>query len=683
MEDQVIKQENKIFVLNAKNEALIAFLEEVKLTTKVIVYNAYNNTWVLPARYAIPVRNLGFHIIDNPSTPEKDRITVRLTYCLRRDTEMIRFDCPVTLGLEQHNTLQLQLHSQKVNNMHYVHKQYVLQAYAYLRRNFNIEFQDDKAKSFVETLIQEKADREKVENLNFNKIDWSQIAHFNGTLKDFQEKNQTKLLNAGLVTSKKHRTIDFSGVGIGKSVQSIAYGLYLKQQGLIKYMIIVVPGALRNEFSDEISKFVSGLSYEKIEGYDHELNPDAFFKVISYALFCELKRKNSQKPSIAERLLAPIAKDSLIVFDESQKLGNKDAGSTNNAINLCNGLFEDGNGNNYPPAFAVRIMTGTPFGTGITKLWSQLLVLGIDNEIAPNFTIFKRTYSQGKIIGQAKNKKGVLVDIYKETGARNLPELYDRLSYCSIRVLIKDVIDNLPTMTRKIIHVDLAPKDRKSYDEAEDNIIQWIAENIDTPAAWRARKNEAAIKAGKLNQISANAKVPATAELIKILLESEETFVCFCSYREPLIMLSKMFPELSLAISGSKKSAVDDFKKGKTKGLLISTAKGNYGLNLQYASRVIIFIDQPATPDKKTQAEGRVYRTGQNKAVIIYNMLASHTLDKKRCQIIDSRQTDIDIFFGEAHQKLVGKTIDDDQDIQDSIAIEVLKARYEERKKAG
>jgi len=679
MENQVIKQERKVYILNAKDKSLVKYLENVKKDTKTIVYNSYNNCWILPARYNIQVKKLGFHIIENPSTPEKDKITVKVFMTNRYNEKMVVFQCP-KMDQEKNNLLEETLHSQHVKDVHYVHVQYSEQALFFLRKHFAIEYSED-AKAFFLTLQAERAEKEKVSRPS--NIDWSNIKDFNAILKDFQAKNQTKLFFAGYATSKPHRTIDFSGVGIGKSIQSIAYGLYLRQLGFIKYMIVVVPGILRREFASEIDKFAPELGYEIIEGYKHELDDSKFFKVLSYSLLNDLKRKGNKKLSIAERLLAPIAEKSFIVFDESQKLGNLQAGCTKNAIRLCNGEFTNKkSGKLYKPAVAVRIMTGTPFGTGVSKMWAQLCVLGIEKEISPNFSLFKKTYSIGESIFYKDKKTGKLIERYKETDIRNEEDLSRRLSYCSIRVLIKDVIQDLPTLTRKVINCELPADARRSYDEAEENIIKWIAEKIDGAAAWRASKNEAAIRAGKLNQISANGKVKATADLIKILLENGETFVCFCSYREPLLQLKKLFPELSLAVSGSKKTSIEDFKNGKTKGLLISTAKGNYGLNLQYASRVAIFIDQPPTPDKKTQAEGRVYRTGQNKAVIIYNMLATNTLDLKRCQVIDKRQTSIDRFFGEKKQKLMGKDIIDDTDISNSISMEVLKDRFYELKRS-
>jgi SNF2 family DNA or RNA helicase len=678
MEVDAIKQGKKIYVLNTENKELVSFLEGIQLQSKTIVFNSYNNTWVLPHRYAGQVEEKGFHVVDNPSERHKDMITVKAFVTVRRNEQMMVFQCPKMTTADS-NTLRFQLHSQQVNNVHYVHRQFALQAIMMLRRLFNIEYSEG-AQAFFNTLVQEKADREKVANNDYSDIDWGNIVDFNAKLKDYQAKNQTKLLFAGRVTSQPNCTCDFSGVGVGKSIQAIATSLYYRQKGLIKYAIICVPGVLRNEFASEIEKFAPNVGYEKIEGYNHELDDTKFFKIVSYALFCDYKRKGKKKASIAERLLAPIAHQSFIVFDESQKLGNMQSGRTKNAIKLCNGLFKNEDGVNYRRAFGVRIMTGTPFGTGVTKLWPQLVNLGIEKEVSPNFSIFKQNYSKGFIMKRKCPKTGREIEHYKETDSRreNLPDLYNRLDYCSVRVRIQDVIKDLPPLIRKVIHVDLPAKDRKSYDEAEADIIRWIHENIDGQAAWRAKKNEAAIRVGKLNQISAMGKVKDTAELLKILVENGEKPVVFCSYRAPLIELSKMFPEFSLAISGAKASEIDDFKAGKTAGLLVSTAKGNYGLNLQYVSNVQVWLNQPPRPDMKTQGEGRVYRTGQDKPCIIYNMLASNTIDIRQCKVIDSRQESIDTFFGEEKQLLLGKEIEGNKDIENSIAVHLLKARFEE-----
>ena len=86
----------------------------------------------------------------------------------------------------------------------------------------------------------------------------------------------------------------------------------------------------------------------------------------------------------------------------------------------------------------------------------------------------------------------------------------------------------------------------------------------------------------------------------------------------------------------SRQPIIDEFNKSDhTKLLLISTKAGNMGINLQAASRVVLF-DASWNPAHDLQAIFRAYRYGQQKSVFVYRLLASGTMEEK----IHMRQVD-------------------------------------------
>ena len=94
-----------------------------------------------------------------------------------------------------------------------------------------------------------------------------------------------------------------------------------------------------------------------------------------------------------------------------------------------------------------------------------------------------------------------------------------------------------------------------------------------------------------------------------------------------------------LRIDGStngRQSIIDEFnKQPHIKLLIISTKAGNMGINLQGASRVVLF-DCSWNPAHDLQAIFRAYRYGQRRSVFVYRLVASGTMEEK----IHMRQVD-------------------------------------------
>lgn len=80
---------------------------------------------------------------------------------------------------------------------------------------------------------------------------------------------------------------------------------------------------------------------------------------------------------------------------------------------------------------------------------------------------------------------------------------------------------------------------------------------------------------------------------------------------------------------GSRQSLVNQFNGDSRIFLfLLSTRVGGVGLNLTGADRVIIF-DPDWNPATDTQARERAWRIGQDKAVTIYRLLTTGTIEEK------------------------------------------------------
>jgi SNF2 family DNA or RNA helicase len=68
--------------------------------------------------------------------------------------------------------------------------------------------------------------------------------------------------------------------------------------------------------------------------------------------------------------------------------------------------------------------------------------------------------------------------------------------------------------------------------------------------------------------------------------------------------------------------------------LLLNNQSGALGLNLQVANYVI-FYERPVSPIVSQQAEARCLRTGQQRTVFFYDLVAKGTVDEKIARYLE------------------------------------------------
>lgn len=131
-----------------------------------------------------------------------------------------------------------------------------------------------------------------------------------------------------------------------------------------------------------------------------------------------------------------------------------------------------------------------------------------------------------------------------------------------------------------------------------------------------------------------SAKTAIFAELLNRSLAVGDGVLVFSSTIPTLDYLSQLLLSQNIdygRIDGSTKmeermGQIAQMQKGDFKVMLISTRAGGIGLNMQCASRVIIF-DSGFNPMHEEQAIGRAYRFGQTKPVFVYRFLAGGTFE--------------------------------------------------------
>jgi len=235
-------------------------------------------------------------------------------------------------------------------------------------------------------------------------------------------------------------------------------------------------------------------------------------------------------------------------------------------------------------------------------------------------------------------------------GASNIEELHKLSSQHIIRRTKEEVLPELPKKTRIVIPVEIT--NRREYKTAEDHFLHWLGINEGGEAVKRARKAEALVKLGKLQEIAARGKLPVIRKWIEDWLEeTEEKLVVFTTHRTIISELRKAFP-MSAMIDGSvsnidREKEKRRFQEDKKCRLFFGSIKAaGVGLTLT-ASSTVLFIELGWTPAVHDQAEDRVLRIGQtSKKVLIYYMIGKETVEESILSLIERKR------------KVIGQVVD-------------------------
>ena len=153
--------------------------------------------------------------------------------------------------------------------------------------------------------------------------------------------------------------------------------------------------------------------------------------------------------------------------------------------------------------------------------------------------------------------------------------------------------------------------------------------------------------------------------------EANERVVIFATYLGSVEMLGQMiereYPGQGVVVlkggdHGSKSAAEKRFKQADGPRVMICTAAGREGLNMQHA-RVLFNFDLPWNPMDMEQRIGRIHRYGQKHTAQVYNLVLSDTIEGKIFLLLDEKLTQI--------AKTLGK-VDENGEIAEDLRSQIL-----------
>lgn len=113
---------------------------------------------------------------------------------------------------------------------------------------------------------------------------------------------------------------------------------------------------------------------------------------------------------------------------------------------------------------------------------------------------------------------------------------------------------------------------------------------------------------------------------------------------------------------GAKVAAERRFRQKDGPRVLVCTAAGREGINLQFA-RILFNFDLPWNPMDIEQRIGRIHRYGQNHTAQVYNLILSDTIEGRIFLLLDEKLTEI--------ARTVGK-VDDQGNVAEDLRAQIL-----------
>ena len=228
-------------------------------------------------------------------------------------------------------------------------------------------------------------------------------------------------------------------------------------------------------------------------------------------------------------------------------------------------------------------------------------------------------------------------------------ELYDRHRQLQLRRKKRDVLPQLPEKTVAEVMVELGPRQRETYDDAEKRGIRHIRELGTTATITHVLELIQRLKqiCNFCSVSGASAKLDDVRNRLVTLVAEGHRALVFTQYTDPSFGVAALDEKLAafnpLTYSGRLSTAMRDrvvsrFKtQDEHKILILSLRAGGQGLNLQEASYVFHF-DRWWNPAVEHQAEDRSHRLGQQYPVTVYKYLCENTIEERIDTILRQKQ---------------------------------------------
>ncbi len=440
-------------------------------------------------------------------------------------------------------------------------------------------------------------------------------------------------------------------VGLGKTPTAITAANIALDEGKVKRFAVVAPSSVKFQWKSEIEKFsgrkavVLDNSTPKRLEQSFKDAEDADFVITNY----EMLRNQNYADQIKE--LAGNA----VIADEGHKIKNY-----SQQTEAWRDTFKD--------AKYRWLLTATPFPNGQPRETHTMLSHVAEDKVGS----WKQFAREHAVMQRVHTPRG---NIMKPVALKNQAQLREKMKDA---VMLRnhnspDVNASLPS-SRYVTHsMEMSKDQAKIYNAMRDNLMHELADMDEDQ--YKKNASNILVKMKRLEQIAIDPDEldPAHADMKKLYPKEEwavqttidhlenpdnRGMVIFSDAKLPIEKIkgalvkeglsSNAIGVISGDITPEKRTQVaKDFGDGKIK-VVLSTAAGEEGVNLQHGGHTMIHLDTPWVPKSITQREGRVSRTGQpNPYTMFYSPVMSGTVEESKRGKLAGKVSDIEELLGE------------------------------------
>ncbi len=488
-----------------------------------------------------------------------------------------------------------------------------------------------------------------------------------------------------ILSSGNYNWLIADDVGLGKTIEVGLLLAALKRKGQARRVLVVSPAGLTRQWQDELKyKFDQAFM---IYGRDFNIHDHEHWKRYDHVIVSIdlAKRENHMD------IFRQAGGWDIVVFDEGHKLTRHASGERADRYKLAEML--------RPMSDGFFLLSGTPHQGYVDRFISilelvrpdlsrQIHTLRFNPEIVSNLILRNRksevTDADGQFIFKGQDihripvkpsretlKFQKFLDEYLRHGYRSCERggstgraigfvmtTYRKLASSSIAAIERALRLRLEKLSGELneykedgIEQELTIDDLSEGGDDQDDLVTSVPNTGAKEFFAHEREMiEGLLEAAKAVHENDEKLQMFLSEVVAPLVEKGEKLLVFTEYRGTQTYLKEaledQFPEVGEIeqINGSmgldeKLRAISTFNESAQ--FMVSTEAGGEGINLHESCHVMVNYDLPWNPSRLVQRIGRLYRYGQKKKVVVFNLHARDSFDNSAIDLMLQRITNI------------------------------------------